>query len=400
MPAADNAGSMQRPGPIGAGRPLDDRSPTRPGGPRRGTSSAPIAPETGSVRQGRRRRIGPADVAMLTFDLATLLGAGLPLLQALEVLADQASEARLREVLHELAREIRDGRRFSEALARYPEFFPPLYRGIVSNGEMTGRLDQALERLATFLERDLEFRRKVRDILIYPAMVLTMAGVVLAIFLIYIIPAFERVYQRAGSSLPLLTRLLMAWSHAARLALPLAVPAGALLILPQARRWIQRACGGFVQRAVFKLPHAGALAHTALLGRFAHSMAMMLEGGVPLLSALEVAGAIGGPPGFGSMVEGLKRSVMRGRRLSDAMRTSGWFTPMFLRMVSVGEETGRLDLMVARTAAILDREFETRMRRFLTVLEPILILLVGAIVGVILLALYLPMFGLARRLVH
>jgi type IV pilus assembly protein PilC len=391
---ADNAGSMEHV-PIGGGRPLDDRSRIRPSGPRRGTSGAPA---TGSARQGRRP-IGPADVAMLTYDLATLLGAGLPLLQALEVLADQG-ETRLREVLRELAREIRDGRRFSEALGRYPELFPPLYRGIVSTGETTGRLDQALERLAAFLERDIEFRKKIRDVLIYPAMVLTMAGVVLAIFLIYIIPAFERVYHRAGSSLPLLTRLLMTWSHAARLGLPLAVPVGALLFLPQARRWIQQTCGVFVQRAVYRLPHAGAVAHTALLGRFAHSMAMMLQSGVPLLSALDVAGAIGGPPEFGSMVEGLKRSVIRGRRLSDAMRTTGWFTPMFLRMVSVGEETGRLDLMVARTAVILDREFETRMRRFLTVLEPILILLVGAVVGIILLALYLPMFGLARGLAH
>jgi type IV pilus assembly protein PilC len=329
-----------------------------------------------------------------------LLGAGLPLLQALEVIADQATEVRLRDVLGEIAREIRDGRRFSEALGRYPEFFPPLYRGIVSSGEATGRLDQALERLAAFLEQDLEFRKKIRDVLIYPAMVLTMACVVLTIFLIYIIPAFERVYHRAGSSLPLLTRMLVAWSHSARLGFPLAVAAAALLCLPQARRWVQQALGGLVGWAVFKLPHAGTLVHTALLGRFAHSMSMMLQSGVPLLSALEVAGAIGGPQEFGAMVEGLRRSVIQGRRLSDAMRVSGWFTPMFLRMVSVGEETGRLDLMVARTAVILDRDFDARMRRFLTMLEPILILLVGGVVGVILMALYLPMFGLARGLAH
>ena len=329
-----------------------------------------------------------------------LLGAGLPLLQALEVLADQAAEPQLREVLQEIAREIQEGRRFSEALGRYPDLFPPLYCGIVGNGEASGRLDQALERLAIFLERDLEFRRKIRDALIYPAMVLAMAGVVLGIFLVYIIPAFERVYHRAGGSLPVLTRVLLAWSRVARVGLPVALPAAALLCLPQARRWIQQTFSAPVQRALLKLPHAGALAQTALLGRFAHSMAMMLQSGVPLLSALDVAGAIGGPPEFGSMVERLKRSVIQGRRLSDAMRATGWFTPMFLRMVSVGEETGRLDLMVARAATILDREFDVRMRRFLTVLEPVLILLVGAVVGVILMALYLPMFGLARGVMH
>ncbi len=337
---------------------------------------------------------------MLTYDLSMLLGAGLPLMQALEVLGDQATEQQMRDVLHELSREIQEGRRFSEALGRYPELFPPLYRGIVTNGEASGRLDQALERLATFLERDLEFRKKIRDVFIYPAMVLSMAVVVLGIFLIYIIPAFERVYHRAGASLPFLTRVLLAWSRMARVGLPVAISAGALLFHPQARRWLQQTGGATVQRIVLRLPHAGGLAQTALLGRFAHSMAMMLESGVPLLSALEVAGAIGGPPEFRSMVEGLSRSVIQGRRLSDAMRASGWFTPMFLRMVSVGEETGRLDLMVARAAAILDREFDVRMHRFLTLLEPILILSVGAFVGVILMALYLPMFGLARGLAH
>jgi len=115
---------------------------------------------TGPARAARqsRRRIGPADVAMLTYDLSMLLGAGLPLLHALEVLGDQATEVRLRDILREIAREIREGRRFSEALGRYPEYFPPLYRGIVSNGEATGRLDQALERLATFLEQDLSLK--------------------------------------------------------------------------------------------------------------------------------------------------------------------------------------------------------------------------------------------------
>ena len=388
MAGIDDARPAPRP-------PLGDRSHFRRSGVPSGAPAAAVG------RGARRRRpIGPADVAMFTYDLGTLLGAGLPLLQALEVLADQATDAPMREILHELSREIREGRRFSEALGRHAESFPPLYRGIVSSGETTGRLDQALERLTTFLERDLEFRKKIRDVLIYPAMVLTMAGIVLTIFLLYIIPAFERVYHRAGASLPLLTRLLISWSHGFRLGLPLVIPAAALLFVPQARRWAQQTFGVALQRAVFRLPHAGVLAHTALLGRFAHSMAMMLHSGVPLLSALEVAGGIGGPPEFTSMVDGLRRSVIQGRRLSDAMRTSRWFTPMFLRMVTVGEETGRLDLMVARAAVILDREFDVRMRRFLTVLEPILILLVGAIVGVILMALYLPMFGLARGLAH
>jgi len=337
---------------------------------------------------------------MLTYDLAVLLGAGLPLLQALDVLIEQSSDPGLRGVLRSVSREIQEGRRFSEALGRYPALFPPLYRGIVANGEATGRLDQALERLATFLERDLEFRRKVRDVLIYPALVMTMAGFVLTIFLIYIIPAFDRVYHQAGASLPPLTRALVAWSRLTRKGMPLVLPCAAALLVPQVRRWLLATLLAPIQRVVLRIPQTRTLVQTALLGRFAHSMAMVLHSGVPLLSALDVAVGVGGGPEFGAVVYALKRSITEGRRLTDAMRATGWFTPMFLNMVNVGEETGQLDTMLARTATILDRQFEMRMRRFLTMLEPALTLVVGAIVGVILLALYLPMFGLARAVMH
>jgi type II secretory pathway component PulF len=333
---------------------------------------------------------------MLTYDLSTLLGAGLPLLQALDALAEQATEQRLRDVLQALSREIEQGRKFSEALGRFPDLFSALYRGIIANGEISGRLDLALERLAAFLERDLEFRRKIRDVLIYPTIVLTMAGIVLSIFLVFIIPAFERVYARSHAALPLLTRMLLAWSRTARMGSPFLLAAATLLFVPRVRGWFRRAMILPLQRTLIGMPRIGTLAQTALLGRFAHSMAMMLQSGVPLLSALEVAGAIGAPLRFDAMVENLKRSVMQGRRLSEAMRASGWFTPMFLRMVSVGEETGRLDVMLARVAVILDRDFDAGVRRLLTLLEPLLILVVGAIVGVILMSLYLPMFGLAK----
>jgi type IV pilus assembly protein PilC len=337
---------------------------------------------------------------MMTYDLGVLLGAGLPLLQALEVLSEQTTDVVLRGVLQDVSREIQVGSRFSEALGRFPTLFSPLYRGIVGNGETTGRLDLALERLAAFLERDLEFRRKVRDILVYPAMVMAMAGVVLTIFLIYIIPAFDHVYRQAGASLPPLTKALVAWSRLTRTGMPVLVPCALVLLVPQTRRWLLGTCLPPIQRALLTIPITRNLARTALLGRFAHSMAMVLHSGVPLLSALDVAGVVGGPREFGSVIDTLKRSIVGGRRLTEAMRATGWFTPTFLNMVNVGEETGKLETMIARTAAILDREFDVKMRQFLTLLEPLLILMVGSIVGVILMALYLPMFGLARAVMH
>ncbi|HKV44381.1 MAG TPA: type II secretion system F family protein [bacterium] len=353
---------------------------------------------------GRRQGTGVrnrAEVAMFTHDLAMLLEAGLPLLQAVEVMGEHSGDKRMQDVLRQLTADIREGKKFSAALARHPDLFSPMYVGLVSNGEMGGRMGIALERLAGFLERDLIFRQKVRDSLIYPGLVLAMAAVVLTVFIVYIIPAFDRVYRHAGSSLPPLTRALLAWSSLVRGSLPVLVPAAVVVLaVPPVRQAVWVALAAPLQRLVLRVPHAGRLAHTALLGRFAHAMAMMLASGVPLLSALDVAGEAVGAGEFRPVLKTLRETVVEGQRLTTAMRKTQWFTPMFIRMTSIGEETGQLDVMMTRAATVLDREFDVRMRRFLALLEPALTLVVGAVVGVILLALYLPIFGLGKALMH
>jgi len=386
------------------GAPVRGRSEAADEGPRepQGRPGAPPAVFKGpsSNRRAVKRVAGPADVMMLTHDLSMLLGAGIPLMQALEAIEEQAPDGRLREVMRGAAREISEGRKFSEALARHPDLFSPAYRGIVGNGELTGRLDLALERLAAFLQRDLEVRQKIRDMLIYPGLVLVMAGVVLTIFLMFIIPAFDRIYRTAGASLPLLTRILVAWSRVFRAGLPFLAAAVAAVAVRPVRQRLGAVLADPVQSALLRLPHADALTRTILQSRFAHSMAMMLQSGVPVLTALEVTGQMGGPLQFGPVVAAVRRSINNGRRFTDAMRETRWFSPMFVRIASIGEETGRLDAMMARAAVILDRDMDRRLRRFMTFLEPALTLLVGAFVGLILLALYMPIFGLSKALVH
>ncbi|TMI80553.1 MAG: type II secretion system F family protein, partial [Bacillati bacterium ANGP1] len=298
--------------------------------PRRGAAPAPFKGPSSS-RRTVKRVAGPADVMMLTHDLSMLLGAGIPLMQALEAIEEQAPDGRLREVMRGAAREISEGRKFSEALARHPDLFSSAYRGIVGNGELTGRLDLALERLAAFLQRDLEVRQKIRDMLIYPALVLVMAGVVLTIFLMFIIPAFDRVYRTAGATLPLLTRILVVWSRAFRAGLPLLAAAVAAAAFPPVRQRLWAVLAGPVQSALLRIPHAEDLTRSMLQSRFAHSMAMMLQSGVPVLTALEVTGQMGGPLQFGPVVAALRRSISNGRRFTDAMRDTRWFFPMFVR---------------------------------------------------------------------
>jgi len=340
-----------------------------------------------------------SDVAILTRNLAMLISAGLPLLQALEALVEQADDAKSRDLIAQLARDIEEGSSFSGALSRYPGVFSPLYVGIVSGGEASGRLDDALQRLAAYLERELEFRRKIRDSLIYPGVVLSLALVVLSVFLLYIIPVFERVYRTHGVLLPLPTRTLIAVSTTIRSRLPLIALVGFVLLLPPVRHKLWMMIRDAVQVVVLRIPHAKALVQVLIASRFTQAMGTMLRSGVPMLPALEVAGRAVGTPGFGRVIEVLSSDVSRGRRLSDAMRGTDQFPTMVVRMVAVGEQSGQLDVMLERAGIVLEREVDHRMTRFLALLEPVLILLIGALVGLILVALYLPMFGLARTIV-
>ncbi len=342
----------------------------------------------------------PAEVALLTHHLATLLAAGIPLSPALDTLAEQTEESGTRSILWNLAQDIKEGKSLSAALGRYPDLFPPLYVGLVRNGEVSGRLDEALGRLSAYLERDHEFRRRVREALVYPSLVLALAVVVLAVFLTFIIPAFDRVYRSSGARLPPATQALITGSALFRRNLPVIALAAAAVLLPPTRRGLWRTFAGPLQRLVLRLPQAASLARTVALSRFVHALGAMLQSGVPVLAALEVAGEAVGTADFRSAVRELAERVSAGRRLGDSLRQTGMFPPMVVRMVALGEESGRLDEMLQRAGAVMDREFELRMRRLLTFLEPALTLLLGGVIGAILLALYQPIFGLSRALVR
>lgn len=346
----------------------------------------------------RRRRVRQEELMLFTQHLAMLLGAGLPLLQALETLAEQTEETRMRDVVRQAADEIQQGITLSQALARDPDLFPPIYIGMVRNGEISGRLDEALGRLGAYLERDLEFRRKVQESLVYPSIVLGLAAIVLTVFLVYIIPAFDRVYRSVGADLPVLTQVLLAWSRLFRGYLPVFLLAAASLIVRPIRLAVWSRIAGPLQRLAMRLPQARHLAQTISLSRFVHALGAMLQSGVPVLPALEVAGQAAGSREFGPVVTFLQGQITQGRRFFEAMGQTGRFPPMIVRIVAVGEESGRLDVMLQRAAVLMDREFELRMRQFLTFLEPVLTIVLGGVIGLLLLALYMPIFGLSTAL--
>jgi len=341
-----------------------------------------------------------AQVAAFTQDLEVLVSAGMPLFQALQTLAEQLEDVRMRGVVAEMIQQIEEGKPLSVAFSRYPDLFSSMYVGVIRNGEMTGRLDQALQRLTAHLERELEFRRKVRDAFFYPMIVLALAGIVLAVFLTYIIPAFDRVYRSTGADLPVLTRAIIAGSKTFRKSLPVTAIAAAIVLIPGVRSRLWARMAGILQRQFLRVPRVGTLVQTMLLARFTQSMGMMLRSGVPLTSALEMAEEAVSADEYRPVIERLRTDVSQGRKLSDAMRGTKWFSPMIIRMVGLGEESGRLDAMMERAAAVLDRDFDLRVRRLLSLLEPAVTLGLGGVIGFILLALYLPIFGLSKTIVR
>jgi type IV pilus assembly protein PilC len=345
-----------------------------------------------------RRGPGLEEVASFTFHLAGLVSSGIPLLRGLEVLHDQIENREMRAATAELEASVSAGQSLSGALAAHPEIFSPLYLGIVRTGEVAGALDQALLRLTDYLDREVTLTEKVRSMMVYPAFVLALAAVVVALFTAFIVPAFDRVYRSVGATLPVPTLILVSISRLARSywLVILLVAAGGAWGLTRPRVWqALRNAGADLIR---QIPRLGSLAQSVQVDRFIRTFGALYASGVPVLAALEVTTEAVTDPRMRWATGQLKESISRGRRLSDAMRAVGLFPPMIHRMVAMGEESGQLDAMLHRASNLLDREIDYAIKRLVTLAEPVLTLALGAVVGGILLALYLPIFGLAKVL--
>lgn len=352
------------------------------------------APFLSWFRQGP----GLEEVASFTFHLAGLVAAGIPLLRGLDVMRDQSDNRAMRATIAELEASVRNGQSLSAALALHPDIFSPLYIGIVRTGEVAGSLDQSLLRLTDYLDREVMLTQKVRSMMVYPAFVLTLAIVVVALFTTFVVPAFDRVYRSAGAVLPLPTLILVNVSRTVRAHWPAVILGVVAGLWGASRPRVWQTLRNMGAELVRRIPRLGVLAQTVQVDRFIRTFGAMYSSGIPVLTALDVTNEAVSDPRMRLATAQLKESISRGRRLSDAMRAVGVFPPMIHRMVAMGEESGQLDIMLRRAADLLDREIDYAIKRLVTLAEPVLTLGLGAVVGGILLALYLPIFGLAKVL--
>ncbi len=345
----------------------------------------------------RGRAIRPVDIALFTRQLATMLAAGVPMMQCFEVVARGQSNPRMTRLLLTIRADIETGTSLSTAFRKQPAQFSALYCNLVAAGEVAGILDSLLERLAVYMEKSESLKSKIRSALMYPASVVAVAVVVLATIMVFVIPAFASVFASFGADLPGPTLLVMglsahavAWGWAyALLAVGLVFAARELWRSSPA---VQFDVDGWALRA----PVFGSMLDKACMARWTRTLSTLLAAGVPLVEALDSVGGAAGNRIFLRATEAIQKQVSHGASLNASMAGSGLFPPMVLQLCAIGEESGALDAMLARAAEFLEAEVEAKVTNLSSLLEPFIIVFLGLVIGGVVIAMYLPIFQLGQ----
>ncbi len=352
--------------------------------------------DIGEVLQGAFG-VGLKDLAVFSRQFATMVNAGLSLVRVLSILEQQTSNKKLREVAGAVRVDVEAGRPLSESMGRHPKVFSNLYVNMVKAGETGGVLDEVLNRVATFLEKEQALRAKVKAAMVYPAL-LTMAALGGLMFMtIVILPQFQTLFKELGGegSLPLPTQIAMAVSVVIR-RYWYAVFGAMGLTIWLLRRYLKTARGrAQYDRLKLRLPLIGELNRKIVVARFSRTLGTLIASGVPIMQSLEVVAKAIDNTVIGQAVEAVRASIREGQTIAIPLQFSGVFPPMVVQMAKVGEETGALEQMLEKVADFYDVEVETTVQSLTSLLEPILIIFMGVVVGAMVISLYLPIFSLA-----
>ncbi len=338
--------------------------------------------------------ISTKDIVVFTRQFATMINAGLPLVQALDVLARQADSEALRSKLQDVVFQVESGRTLAEALQRHEKTFSRLYVSMVDAGEQGGILDSILERLAEFMEKNEALARKVRGAMIYPVAILLFALSVIVVLLAFIIPTFEEMFAQFNQAMPLPTRIVLGLSDFIR-SNALWLAAGGGLAGFGFYRWRQTADGErATDRFLLQMPVIGDLIQKTAIARFTRTLGTLLGSGVSILHGLEITAATAGNKVIEEAVLESRSSIARGDTVAGPLERTGVFPPMVTQMIHVGEESGELADMLQKIADFYDDEVDTAVENLLKLIEPALIIVLGVIVGGMIVAMYLPIFTL------
>ena len=339
-------------------------------------------------------KVKDKDLTVFTRQIATMINAGLPLVQSLEVLASQQPNKQFKRILTKIREDVEGGSTFAASLKQHPTVFTPLYMSMVEAGEAGGFLDTVLNRLAGYIEKTMTLRRKVKGAMIYPATIITVAVTVVIFLLIFVIPTFKALFEGFGAALPLPTRIVLELSRLVKthLLAGLGTLVGAVFGL----RFYYRTEKGkkVIDSLLLRLPVIGQLIRKVSVAKFTRTLGTLVSSGVPILDGLNITARVAGNKVVEEAILKTRSSIAEGKTIADPLGASGIFPPMVVQMISVGEQTGALDSMLAKIADFYDAEVDQAVSNLTTLLEPIMIVFLGVVVGGVIIAMYLPIFKL------
>ena len=339
---------------------------------------------------------GVSEQALVVFarQFATMINAGLAMVRCLDVLGIQTEDAQLKPVIVQVRREVEGGSTLANALGKFPKVFSPLFVNMVRAGELGGILDEVLNRLAGFLEKDFNLKKKVKSAMTYPMVILFMAIAIVIFLVTFILPTFVSLFVGMNMKLPLPTKILIGFTEGARNPIALGITAIVVIVVTILfRRWTSTQAGRYqFDKFKLKLPVFGMLIRKVAISRFCRTLGALLQSGVPIMQALEIVGKASGNEVIAETVGKVRESVREGESIAVPLNLSGLFPPLVTQMVAVGEETGNLDGMLGKIADFYDVEVEYMLASLTSLLEPMLILAMGFVVGFIVISVFLPLY--------
>jgi len=344
----------------------------------------------------RDRKIKLDDLVIFSRQLATMIDAGIPLVQALGILAEQIENKNLRRVIFAVRQDIETGMSFCDALSKHPAVFSELFINMSRAGEASGMLNEVLDRLASYMEKTASLIRKIRAGMVYPAVVVIMATLITGVLLLKVVPTFKGIFEVLGGSLPLPTLILIGISDILRkyflIVLVVLILSGVLL-----GRYIRTKKGRYnFDKGTLKVPVLGSLFRKVGVAKFSRTLATLVRSGVAILPALEIVGKTSGNKVIEEAVDNCRTAIREGETIAAPLAESGVFPPMVTRMIAVGEQTGQLEKMLGKIADFYDEQVDAAVTGLTSMIEPLVIAFLGIVIGGIVIALFLPIFKITE----
>ncbi|MGD0265567.1 MAG: type II secretion system F family protein [Candidatus Methylomirabilota bacterium] len=334
------------------------------------------------------------EIVVFTRQFATMIDAGLPLVQCLEILASQQDNKVFKKALTEIRQSVEGGLTFAAALKQHPKIFTSLYANMVEAGEAGGILDTILNRLAQYMEKAMALKKKVKSAMIYPSTIVSVAVVVVIFLLVFVIPTFKAMFEGFGAALPLPTQIVLELSNIVRAYFLVGLGAIAAMIVG-IRMWYKTSSGKLaIDSFLLKTPVFGMLIRKVAVAKFTRTLGTLISSGVAILDGLDITARTAGNKVVEGAVLRTRAAIAEGKTIADPLKASGVFPPMVVQMIAVGEQTGALDAMLGKIADFYDEEVDTAVANLTALLEPMLMVFLGVVIGGVVIAMYLPIFKL------